>query len=163
VNRPDPDFLAILQVLAAHEVEFIVVDGVSAVLQGAPVATFDLDVVHSREHANVERLIAALRELGAYYRGRGEQRIEPESFHLSSPGHQLLLTRHGPLDLLGAIGRGRTYESLLEMSDEMVVGPVRVRVLGLAAIIETKIESGREKDKAMLPVLRRTLEEKAKE
>jgi hypothetical protein len=42
------DFLAILRSLAQHEVEFIVVGGISAVLQGAPIATFDLDVVHSR-------------------------------------------------------------------------------------------------------------------
>lgn len=43
-----PDFSAVLEVLAKHEVDFIVVDGVCAVLLGAPVATFDLDIVHSR-------------------------------------------------------------------------------------------------------------------
>ena len=138
------------------------VGAVSAVLQGAPIATFDLDVVHSREPTNIERLIKALQELGAYYRGQGERRIEPSPAHLDSPGHQLLLTTHGPLDLLGTIGKGRGYEALLGTTEEIVVGPVRVRVLGLPALIESKEEAGREKDRAVLSILRRTLEERQK-
>jgi len=161
-KKPKPDFLAILKVLAAHKVEFIVVGGVSAVLQGAPIATFDLDVVHSREPANIERLIEALQELGAYYRGQGTRRIEPSLSHLASPGHQLLLTIHGPLDLLGTIGKGRGYEALIAAAEDIVVGPVRVRVLGLPALIESKEEAAREKDNAVLSILRRTLEERRK-
>jgi len=41
-----------LRVLRGHQVDFIVVGGVAAVLQGAPVSTFDVDVVHSREEGN---------------------------------------------------------------------------------------------------------------
>ncbi|MGH9447686.1 MAG: hypothetical protein ACRD3O_18445 [Terriglobia bacterium] len=51
---PETDFLAILRVLAEDCVDFIVVGGISAVLQGAPIATFDLDVVHSRTEGNVQ-------------------------------------------------------------------------------------------------------------
>jgi len=43
------DFLAILRALEAAAAEFIVVGGLAAVLDGAPVSTFDLDVVHSRD------------------------------------------------------------------------------------------------------------------
>ena len=163
MKQPKPDFLAILKILAAHKVDFIVVGGVSAVLHGAPIATFDLDVVHSREPANIERLIEALRELGAYYRGQGTRRIEPGPSLLASPGHQLLLTTHGPLDLLGTIGKGRGFETLALASEDIVVGPVRVRVLGLPALIESKEEAGREKDKAVLSILRSTLEERKKQ
>lgn len=62
--------LRILRVLSAHEVEFIVVGGVSAVLHGAPVTTFDLDIVHRRTPENIDRLLAALRELDAILRSR---------------------------------------------------------------------------------------------
>jgi hypothetical protein len=41
-------FRAVLQTLADHDVEFIVVGGVAAVLTGAPVNTFDLDVGNPR-------------------------------------------------------------------------------------------------------------------
>lgn len=46
--KPKADFLSILRTLTAHDVEFIVVGGVCGVLQGASLATFDLDVVHNR-------------------------------------------------------------------------------------------------------------------
>ena len=49
------DYPALLKALVRHEVAFIVVGGVSAVLHGAPVTTLDLDIVHSREIADGER------------------------------------------------------------------------------------------------------------
>ncbi len=63
--KPSVDYLAILKTLRRHGVDFIIVGGVCAVLHGAPVATFDLDVVHSREPHNLARLMAALEELDA--------------------------------------------------------------------------------------------------
>jgi hypothetical protein len=133
---------------------------VAAVLQGAPVNTFDLDVVHSTDAANVERVLAALAELDAVYRVQPELRLRPNASHLSSPGHQLLLTRLGPLDLLGSIGNQRTWQDLLPHCTELKVGAgVAVKVLDLETQIAVKEEVGGEKDLAVLPVLRRTLEE----
>jgi hypothetical protein len=110
---PSPDFAAILRALAGHRVEFIVVGGICGVLHGAPIATFDVDIVHSRAPENIDRLLAALDALDAYYRGQWPRRIRPQRSHLSSPGHQLLMTHAGPLDLLGAIGAGLGYDNLL--------------------------------------------------
>jgi hypothetical protein len=53
---PEPDYEAILRVLAEHRADFIVIGGVSAVLQGTPITTFDLDVVHSRAPENLDLL-----------------------------------------------------------------------------------------------------------
>lgn len=153
-------FLAVLRTLADHGVDFIVVGGVAAVLRGAPINTFDLDVVHSTGLENVDRLLAALTELEAFYRFQPELRMRPDASHLGSPGHQLLMTKFGPLDLLGAIGKGRSYAGLLRDSTEFDLGDgVRFRVLGLETQIAVKEEIGGEKDLAALPILRRTLEE----
>lgn len=160
---PTFDALVILQTLVRHEVDFIVVGGVCAVLQGAPVHTFDLDVVHSREAENLDRLLGALQELDAFFREHGERRLRPDRLHLASSGHQLLMTRAGPLDLLGTISTDRGYNDLLPHT---IVLNVRVnlpvRLLDLATLIAVKEEVGREKDRATLAVLRRTLEEKNK-
>jgi len=157
---PAEDFHRILQTLANRHVEFIVVGGVSAILNGAPVNTFDLDVVHSTSPENVDRLLLALRELDAYYRFQPELRLRPDSSHLSSRGHQLLMTRFGPADFLGGASRGRTYADLLPHSVEMELGPaLTVRVLDLETLIALKEEIGGEKDLAVLPILRRTLRE----
>jgi len=162
VPSPTPDFYSILETLSKYKVDFIIVGGVCGVLHGAPVTTFDLDIVHSRTQENRTRLLPALKELGAYYRGRQDQRLKPKQDHLSSPGHQLLMTRFGPLDLLGTIGAGQSYPDLLGHSDKIKVGKMRLRVLSLEKLIEVKEELGSEKDKAILPLLRQTLSEKGK-
>lgn len=155
----EADFFAILGALVAHEVAFIVVGGVCAVLHGAPVTTFDLDVVHRRTPANVARLQEALRELDAHYRGRPGPPLAPESHHLTGPGHHLLMTSAGPLDLLGSIGAGHTFEELTVHTQWLEVGEMRIRVLDLPTLVQVKEETAREKDQLILILLRRLLRE----
>ncbi len=151
-------FAEILELLTRQRVDFIVVGGVSAVLQGAPVSTFDLDVVHRRSEDNIERLLTVLRGLDATYRN-DSRGIAPNESHLRSPGHQLLATRLGPLDVLGTIGDGSGYDDLIGSTVEMVVRGLPVRVLSLERLIAEKQRLGRPKDAAALPALLATLEE----
>jgi len=154
-----PNFLSILRTLRKEQIDFIVVGGVSGVLQGAPITTFDLDIVHSRDPGNVERLLAGLEILGAHYRIPGAERKKPARSHLRSSGHQLLMTRAGPLDLLGTIGHGYGYDDLIGKTLEMEIGKgLQVRVLKLETLIELKAQTASVKDKAALIVLRRTLQ-----
>ena len=53
MGKPTLDFIKILKTLLDHEVDFIIVGGVSAVLHGSPISTFDLDLVHSRTPNNI--------------------------------------------------------------------------------------------------------------
>ena len=152
-----PEFFAILRLLAEREVESVVVGGVAAVLMGAPISTFDLDLVYSLEEENRRRLGGALEELEAIYRDPAGRRIEPTAARLAGGGHHQLLTRHGPLDLLGSIGAGQSYEELLPKTSPFEVGGIEVKVLELAAVIETKEHAAREKDRATLEILRETL------
>jgi hypothetical protein len=155
-----PDFGCLLRTLVEHRVDFLVVGGVGAILQGATLSTFDLDIVHSTDPANIARLLAALGNLDACYRAQPEKRLRPTQTHLSSPGHQLLMTRFGPLDILGSIGKGRRYQDLLPHAAEMTIAEgIRIRVLDLETQIAVKEEIGQEKDLATLPVLRHALEE----
>ena len=48
---------AALRSLCEHGVEFIVVGGLAAVLNGAPVNTFDVDIVFSRAPLNIARIL----------------------------------------------------------------------------------------------------------
>jgi hypothetical protein len=159
VGKPLLSFKEALLTLAQHDVAFIVVGGVAAVLSGAPISTFDLDIVQERSAENISRLLVALNHLDARYRDPAGRVIRPEASPLEGEGHHLLMTRCGPLDVLGKIARRYRYEDLVGESELRPVGTERVLVLGLAAQIRIKTEVGREKDRAVLSMLRRTLEE----
>ena len=155
------DFRAILSALARAEVDFVVVGGVCAVLHGVPTSTFDLDLVHSRDAENRRRLLEVLRALNACFREHLPKRLEPSEDDLASEGHMLLMTDAGPLDLLGTVAGDREYSDLVPHSDWLELGDgLRVRVLDLETLIVLKEETGREKDRAQIPLLRRTLEER---
>ena len=127
---PDSDFLGALRALDEGGVEFAVVGGLAAVLNGAPVNTFDLDIVPARDEENVAKLLRVLGTIDAIYRMQPERRLKPDASHLSSAGHHNLITNCGPLDVLGTIGRGLGYQDLLPHTIEMETGGgVRVRVL----------------------------------
>lgn len=150
-------FLGLLRVLRAHEVDFLIVGGVAAQLEGAPVVTFDLDVLFDKAPANLDRLLAALGELRAHYRDPAGRRIEPDRSRLETQRLHLLLTDLGALDLLAEIGSEQTYGDLESRAVRYRLDDTEVRVLELEAVIETKAHANREKDRAVLPTLRQTL------
>lgn len=48
----------------SHDVRYMVIGGIAAVLHGVPRATFDLDILIEATAPNAERLLQALREAG---------------------------------------------------------------------------------------------------
>lgn len=163
MSESPSDFTEILRVLSDYDVDFVVVGALSAVLQGAPIMTLDIDIVHERSEANVERLIGALSALDACYRGHGDRVLRPTAERLLGPGHQLMTTRAGPLDVLGTIEEDLGYEELLEDSVFYQIDGNRVRLLSMSRYLELKETSDRPKDRAVVPVLRATLEESGSE
>jgi hypothetical protein len=147
-----------LALLLRHQVDFIVVGGIGAILQGSPLSTLDLDIVHKRSPENIGRLQLALAEMHAKYRMKPE--LSPTPSHLKTKGHQLLATDFGSMDVLGAIGHDSDFEALLPFCKMTTVeGAGEVRVLELGKLIEVKEETAGDKDRAQLPILKQVLRE----
>ena len=154
-------FVRVLRALREWGVRFVLVNELAAALQGSPCEMLKLDIVPARDEENLSRLLRVLDSIDAIYRIQPARRLKPDMSHLRSAGHQNLLTKFGPLDVLGTIGRGLTYEDLLPHSVEMKFSEgLHVKVLDLPTIIAVKEELQGEKDLAVLSILRRTLEEK---
>jgi Aminoglycoside-2''-adenylyltransferase len=155
-------FQRILELLEAHDVEYIVVGGVAAVLRGAPVTTFDIDTLVKIDQANAERLLAALRALDARYREHPEK-LKPSIEDILAGGHLLLMTDSGPLDVLGHLMDGKRYEDMTDRASTLTVGELAVRVLGLKALLDEKRALGRPKDRAVAELLAALLERERSE
>ncbi len=151
-----PSFREILKVFNQHQVEYIIVGGVAAVIHGAPTTTFDLDTLVRVNQANAERLASALSQIEARFREHGEF-IHPTIDDILAGGHLLLMTRAGPLDVLGYIGEKQRYEDLLDASSEIPISDGTLRVLGLEALIAEKRRMGRSKDIAAAEMLEAVL------
>ena len=147
-----PSFREILETLNQHEVEYIVVGGVAAVIHGAPTTTFDLDTLVRLSRTNAERLIRALTDLEARFREH-QKPIYPTTEHILAGGHLLLITRAGPLDILGFIGENQRYEDLVDTSTEFRMSLGALRVLDLDELIAEKKRMGRSRDRAAVELL----------
>jgi predicted nucleotidyltransferase len=156
-ERTGPDLSAVLEGLIKADVNFILVGGLAAVVQGAPVTTMDVDIVHSRSSENIVKLLAFLKSIGAVHRRLDKKLIEPTERDISGEGHALFSTRLGPLDVLAVIEEGKTYDDLLEHTVDVKFRGYTIKVIDLKMMIELKKTSKDPKDKQRLPVLEETL------
>jgi hypothetical protein len=156
--RPDK----LLEVLERHGVHFVVIGGLAAELRGSPYATRDVDVTPSRERANLGRLADALQELNAKLlisdvEGPVEFPLDQHSFDWGTTW--TFVTTHGFLDIALLPDGTRGYDDLRRgASRERITDTLEVSVASLADVIRSKEAAGREKDRAVLPVLRQVLE-----
>ncbi len=151
------DLSAILEGLIEAGVEFILVGGLAAVVQGAPVTTMDVDIVHNRSSENVAKLLAFLKSIEAVHRRPDDKVIEPKEEDISGTGHALFTSRLGPIDVLAVIEGERAYQDLLEHTVEIEFRGHTVLVLDLKTLVELKRTSRDPKDRQRLPVLEETL------
>ncbi len=155
-----PDLGAILESLLKAKIKFVLVGGLAAVMQGAPVSTMDVDIVHEQSPENIEKLQAFLESVDAIHRRPDDKIIGPNKEDLSSKGHALFKTRLGPLDVLAFIEGGRSYQDLVGRSVKIQFRGFAMHVLDLETIVEIKKASNDAKDLRRVPVLEETLRQK---
>jgi len=153
------DFERIISTLHRHGVAYVLIGGAAANAHGSTLLTEDVDITPARDRANMDRLAAALRELGARIRTSNEpEGVEfpvEGAFLAAQPLMLNLTTEAGDVDLtLAPAGFAAGYDALapravdIEFDDGVVV-----RVAALDDIIASKRAANRPKDKAALPYL----------
>lgn len=137
----------ILAALGESELEALVVGSVAALLQGAPIATEDMDVLVRDTPANREKLKRLEARLG-----RRAVQLSPLSSTLRIP------TPRAHVDVLfDTLSGGLRFESLRSRCREIRLGEQVAHVAALEDVIASKEAAGRPKDLAQLPILRDTL------
>ena len=104
----------------------------------------------------------ALDKLDARYREH-QPKIKPTKEDILTGGHLLLLTRAGPLDVLGFIGDKDRYEDLVQLSSEVDMTIGTFRVLDMEELIRQKRATDRPKDRAVIELLEEALRHNRKE
>ena len=141
----------IAKVLADHRLEAVMVGNAAAALHGAPVTTLDVDFMFRKTPANLKKLKAVARTLGAqilrpYYPVSDLFRVTNEDQGLQ-------------LDFMSALHGVRSFEGLRARSRPIQFGDHELKIAALDDIIKSKRAAGRKRDLAVLEILEKTLEE----
>jgi hypothetical protein len=147
--------------LVDGQVEFVIVGGVSAVLQGSTLTTRDLDLCYRRTPENIARLVKALEPLKPRPRGFPPDLpfvFDERTIFLGS--NFTFVVGNEALDLLGVMSAIGGYDDVIGSAVEVTVGGRKAKALSLDLLIATKQAAGRDKDKSALGELRALLERK---
>lgn len=150
---PELDAAGIVRALNAHDVRYVVIGGMAAVVHDLPIPrTVDIDITPARDTANLERLADAFDNLDAGLLSADE----PGTWFPRRPvGNWAqydtlhLMTRCGPLDIVfvpdGAPGG---FSDLADTAEELPVEAPdsRALVISVATWERLKQTSGRAKD-----------------
>lgn len=160
----DPQCL--FSTLAEHEVDYVLIGGLAAVLHGSTAMTNDADILPDSDMKNLERLGRALTALNARLRVDGDPDgipFDPHPSLIASMAMLNMTTRCGDLDLTFTPSGLDGYLGVSERSVTFEVGELHIRVAALADIIRSKEAADRPKDHATLPILHALQEEIARQ
>ena len=110
------DLSALLEALTKTDIDFIIVGGLAAVAQGAPITTMDMDIVHRQSNDNIDKLLAFLKKIDAIHRRPDDKILEPQN----------VICRGGATHFLRHVSARWPYSPLLRKGeDTMIYSPIR--------------------------------------
>lgn len=150
----------ILRVLDEHDVRYVLIGGLAAVLHGSAHPTYDVDITPERSTPNLARLSDALRALDARVRVEGVGgglTFRHDADSLAGMTTINLVTVAGDLDVAMAPAGLPEFSEWSRDAVDLVVLGVPVTVASLDAVVRSKEAAGRPKDRVALPMLRELL------
>ena len=151
-----------LAALAGRGVRCVLIGGFAGVIYGSPYVTTDIDVVPDAAKTNLDRLSKALDDMHAKIWTAAEPEGVPfahDAVSLAGMKMLNLVTDHGRLDIAFEPSGTTGYADLARDAVHLTILGAEVDVASLADVIRSKEAAGREKDRLVLPVLRRIQEE----
>jgi len=150
---------AAIQALADGGVNFVIIGGWSAILNGSAYITNDLDICFARDPENLRRLALALAPFHPRLRAlpAGLPFVWDQAT-LRNGTVFTLDTDLGEIDLLAEVAGLGTFEEVTAGSAATEAFGRKVRTLDLKSLIKAKRAAGREKDLGLLPELESLLE-----
>jgi hypothetical protein len=147
----EPLLNSIAKLFSQHRLEAIMVGNAAAALHGAPVTTLDIDFMFRKTPSNLKKLKAVARSLDAAI-------LKP--YYPVSDLYRVINDERGiQLDFMAKLDGIRSFESLRTRATPVDFGEHQLKIACLADIIRSKRAAGRDRDRAVLDVLEKTLDE----
>jgi hypothetical protein len=161
-DRYDPG--PAIEALADAGIDFVLIGGLAGIAHGSAYPTYDLDIMYSRDRANLERLAKLLQDLGATLRGAPpDLPFLLDADTLEAGGNFTFDTRHGALDILAYPEGAPKYEDVRTAAAQIDYAGRSVRVASLDHLIAMKDAAGRRKDQLMATEYRTLADERQRQ
>jgi hypothetical protein len=153
-RRPEPlDAQRILEELARHQVDYVLVGGMAVQTHGGTRMTNDVDLIPAPERRNLTRLANALRALDARVLNPGHEDLEIDARMLPRATIWQLATPHGDIDVLHSAPGAAPYTELRERALVIALDEARIPVASRDDLIRMKLARGRPVDHADVAAL----------
>jgi hypothetical protein len=141
----DPD--AVIRALADAEVEFVLIGGWAAILNGSVRTTVDVDICYLREPGNLERLASALKVFQPRLRDLPPDLLFVwDAATLRNGTIFTLVTSVGPVDLLAEVSGLGDFDRVKGAAKMVAAFGRQIWTLDLRGLIAAKRAAGRRKD-----------------
>lgn len=130
--------------------EAVLIGNAAAALQGAPVTTVDFDFLFRKTPRNLRKIKALAAALGA---------IVLRPYYPASDLYRVVRDDGLQVDFMAKIHGIRSFEGVRDRAQTIAVGHVPILVATLADIIRSKRAARRPRDRAVLEILEKALEE----
>lgn len=143
----------ILQALADHAVDYVLIGGLAVQTHGHVRTTNDADLIPRPDRANLERLATALRALGARVLNPGHEYTPIDAAMLPRVTTWQFATKDGGIDVMHEVPGSGPYAELSERALHVRLGDIDVPVVDLDDLIRMKLARGRPVDLADVAAL----------
>jgi len=148
------DFIELLERLVKAGVDFVIVGGFAGTVYGCTLVTQDVDICLDFSPVNLLALQKGIADLHPVHRKTpSRKKLELAGKNCSSFKNLYLDTDIGRLDCLGAIEGIGDYQKVKDKSVTIETDGVRLQVLNLDALIESKKAMNRPRDRQAIAEL----------
>ena len=150
----------IIERLAKHDVDFVLVGGLAAVSHGSSMATQDIDICCDFSRINLLRIQSSLAGLNPVHRMTTKRiPLEITDSNAASLNNLDLDTDWGQLDCLSEILGLGSFEKVKQASEVIKLDGYECRILRIDALIKAKEAMDRPKDVETIHQLKAILKE----
>jgi hypothetical protein len=151
----EPLLRTVTRLLEKHRLEAVLIGNAAAALQGSPVTTVDLDFMFRKTALSLRKLKRLADDLEA---------VVMRPFYPASELYRVMRDRDSlQLDFMARVDGIRSFAALRARALPVSFGEATLLVASLPDIIRSKKAANRPQDRAILPILRRTLSEQQKD
>jgi hypothetical protein len=143
----------IFRALDEHEVAYVLIGGLAVQVYAQVRTNMSAELIPAPEPANLERLAAALRDLGARVLNPGAEETPIQAAMLPRATIWQFATRDGGIDVMNEVPGGAPYAELSERALHVRLSGIDVPVVDLDDLIRMKLARGRAVDLADVAAL----------